>query len=204
MNNLTSIVMATLVAAFAFDSTSALAQSEASPHPEEEGTHPHKGVAARLRFDYYGMLPSDLTRANLIGGGAGVSYTFRFPLSLDVDGGVISVIRGGNARHYTQAADGRTTGYLSLGVSYLPRFTDHVGMRIRPKGFLLFNNGGGAMLDIGSMYYIGDFQPELGVSVGYLNWGSPVGDNPTAPRLEDPILHGLTLGLYVGVGYKFK
>ena len=172
----------------------------------DEGTDPYKGLSVRLTSYYMGMLPTDLTRADLFSGGAGFSYRLGIPLSFDADGGVITVLRGGMARHYTQGTDGHTTGYLSMGVAYLPLLSKHVALRIHPKGILLFNGGAGTMLDIGSVFYIGEtrsFQMELGSSVGYVSFAKPMGDNPTAPRIEDPILRGLTLGLYGGMGYKF-
>ncbi len=200
MNNLTTYVMATLVAAFTLSAAPAFAQTATT-----EDADPYQGLILGLTMSHQGILPPNLTRANLLSGVAGLSYRFDPPVSVDVSGGIISVLKGGVASHYTEDTDGHTAGHMSIGLSFLPPLSEHVALLIRPKGTFIFNGGGGGSLDVGSVFYIGEdksFQLELGSTVGWLDWDNPMGDNPTYPRLEDPTLRGILLGTFFGMRYK--
>ncbi len=171
----------------------------ATPTPPPVG-HPHDGFSIGGGFTFGRIMPpGELSDAHTIGAELMMRYKFPFPFAITSSIGVFSILGGGTAPHYNVDTDGHTTGLASLGAAFVPQFGDTFGLRIAPRGFLLFNGGGGASVDLNGTATLGPVQLFAGPRFGYTYYGIPMGDNATYPRLKDPVLEGFDVTGIIGL-----
>lgn len=177
-------------------------------HGAGSGSNPNAGLVPELELGYGMTFTPNLTATHLFHVGGAFQFNLASaPIAFRLSGGVLGLVSGGMADHYTERASAgdRWMGYFTAGVGYVPMFSEHVGFNVMPKGVVTTSGGGGLLVDIGPTFYLGkdsNFVLAPMVSAGYLDLNRSLGGNPTSP-LADPTVGGFTLDLSLTAGWKF-